>query len=31
MAYGTVALVIFNSGICFVGQGIINKVRPNDK
>ncbi len=31
IAYGTLALVVFNSGICLIGQGIICKVRLDDK
>lgn len=29
--YGTLALIVFNSGICLFGQGIIYKVRLGDK
>lgn len=31
VAYGTLALIVFNSGICLIGQGIIYKVRMGDK
>ncbi|GAA5041727.1 hypothetical protein GCM10011506_43600 [Marivirga lumbricoides] len=31
IGYGTVALIIFNSGICLFGQGVIYKVRLDDK
>ncbi len=31
IAYGTLALIIFNSGICLFGQGIVYKVHLADK
>jgi hypothetical protein len=30
VVYGTCALIVFNSGLCFIGQSIVHKIKANE-